>query len=141
MYFIGNYDVPGIEEVIKKRKSFSKDHLKALISLNLQGDVAIWWNSLNYSKMMALSDEEFEKVFLEKWSHAKSEKRSKGLFSLENLYYRFMDVFIKKISLFLLTLVACIILSMFSWLIDCEFLQIMFKGHMLRVKMFKFLKI
>jgi hypothetical protein len=58
--------------------------LKALISLNLQGDVAIWWNSLNYSKMMALSDEEFEKVFLEKWSHAKSKKRSKGLFSCGN---------------------------------------------------------
>jgi hypothetical protein len=42
-------------------------------------------------------------------------------FHVKNLYYMFMVVFIKKISLFLLTLVACIILSMFNWLIDCKF--------------------
>jgi hypothetical protein len=42
-------------------------------------------------------------------------------FHVTNLYYRFMVVFIKKMSLFLLTLVACIILSMFSWLMDCKF--------------------
>jgi hypothetical protein len=88
MYFTGNFDGPSIEEVIKHRNSFSKEHLKVLISLNLQGDVAIWWNSLNYSKIMALSDEEFEKVFLEKWSHAKSKERSKILFSCENYILR-----------------------------------------------------
>jgi hypothetical protein len=141
MYFTRNYDGPSIEEVIKHRNSFSKEHWKVMINLSLQGDATIWWNSLNYRKMMALSDEEFEKVFLEKWSHAKSKERRKGYFHVEILYYRFMDVFIKKISLFLLTLVACIILSMFSWLIDCKFLQRMFKAHRLRVKMFKFLKI
>ena len=52
-----------------------------MINLSLQGDATIWWKSLNYSKMMALSDEEFEKVLLEKWSHAKIKERSKGLFS------------------------------------------------------------
>jgi hypothetical protein len=34
--------------------------------------------------MRGISDEEFEKVFLEKWSHAKSKERSKGLFSCGN---------------------------------------------------------
>jgi hypothetical protein len=62
-------------------------------------------------------------------------------FHVENLYYRFMVVFIKKISLFLLTPVADIILSMFSWLIDCKFLQRIFKSHRSKVKKFKFLKI
>jgi hypothetical protein len=61
-------------------------------------------------------------------------------FHVETLYYRFMDVFIKKISLFLLTLVACIILSMSSWLIDCKYLQRIFKLHRLKVKIFMSLK-
>jgi hypothetical protein len=60
---------------------------------------------------------------------------------METLYYRFMVVFTKKRSLFLLTLVANKILSMFNWLIDCKFLQRIFKAHRLRVKMFKFLNI
>jgi hypothetical protein len=62
-------------------------------------------------------------------------------FQVENLYYRFMVVFIKKMSLFLLTLVANKILSMFSWLIDCKFLQRISKADRLRVKMLKFLNI
>jgi hypothetical protein len=62
-------------------------------------------------------------------------------FHVATLYYRFRDVFRNKISLFLLTLVAFIILSMFSWLIYCKFLQRIFKAHKLRVKVFKFLNI
>ena len=72
MYFTGNYDGPSIEEIIKHRKSFNKEHWKVMINLSLQGDATIWWNSLSYRKMMALSDEEFEKVLLEKWSRAKN---------------------------------------------------------------------
>jgi hypothetical protein len=84
-----------------------------------------------------------EKLFLDKWSHTKCKDKdnTKGLFSCENLYYRFMVVFIKKMSLFLLTLVANKILSMFSWLIDCKFLQRIFIAHRLLINMFKFLKI
>ena len=55
-----------------------------MINLHLQGDATIWWNSLNYRKMMALFDEEFEKLFLEKWSHGKSKEIRKGLFSCGN---------------------------------------------------------
>jgi hypothetical protein len=84
---------------------------------------------------MPLSEETLKKLLLDKWSHKKC--KDKG-FHVTNLYYKFMVVFIKKVSLFLLTLLACIILSMFNWLIDCKFLQRIFKAHMLRAKMFKF---
>jgi hypothetical protein len=65
-------------------KSFSKEHWKVMINLSLQGDATIWWNSLSYRKMMALSDEEFEKVLLEKRSCAKSKEINNGLFSCVN---------------------------------------------------------
>jgi hypothetical protein len=46
----------------------------------------IWWKSFDYVKMMTLSDEAFEKLFLDKWSHAKSKNKesTKGLFSCGN---------------------------------------------------------
>jgi hypothetical protein len=42
--------------------------------------------SLDSSKMMALSNKAFEKLFLDKWSHAKSKAKesTKGLFSCGN---------------------------------------------------------
>jgi hypothetical protein len=88
----------------------------------LQGDAAIWWKSLDYKEMMTLSNGEFEKILLEKWSHGEIgiKREPRVYFHVKNLSYRFMVVFIKKISLFLLTLVACIILSMSNWLIDCK---------------------
>jgi hypothetical protein len=92
---------------------------------------------------MGISDEAFEKFLLEKFYHAKSKEKekTKGFFAYEPRSCRFMDVFIKKISLFILTLVSCIILSMFNWLIDCKFLQRIFKSYKSRVKIFKFLNI
>ena len=53
----------------------------------LKDDANVWWNSLNYDKMMTLSDEEFEQVFLDKWSHAKKKDidNNKGLFSCGNI--------------------------------------------------------
>jgi hypothetical protein len=53
--------------------------------------------------MKILSDEEYEKVFLDRWSHVgkKDKESTKGLFSCENFYYRFMDVFNRKMLLFL----------------------------------------
>jgi hypothetical protein len=65
MYFTRKNDGSSIEEFIKERKSTWKEHWKAFLSLNVQGDAAIWWRSLDYSKMMALPDEEFEKVLLD----------------------------------------------------------------------------
>jgi hypothetical protein len=69
------------------------------------------------------------------------QRAPKVYFHVDTLYYRFMVLFIRRRLLFLLTLVACVILSMFNWLIDCKFLQRIFKSHSLRVKMLNFLKI
>jgi hypothetical protein len=111
--------------------------------LHFREDALTWNQSLDYFAPMKLPDEELEKLLLNRWSHVgkQDKENTKGLFSCENLYCRFMDVFIKKISLFLLTPVVGIILSMFTWLIDCKLLQRIFKAHRLRVKIFKSLNI
>jgi hypothetical protein len=123
MYFIGKCDGPTIESFIKEIKSAWEENCPHWVDLKLQGDAAIWWKSLDYKEMITLSNGEFEKILLDKWSHGenKDKERTKSLFHVKNLYYRFMVVFIKKILLFLLTLAACIILSMFSWSIECKF--------------------
>jgi hypothetical protein len=123
MYFTGKCDGPSIEEFIKERRSAWEVNWLHWVDLELQGDAAIWWKSLDYKEMMTLYNGEFEKIFLDKLSHGKNKdtERTRVYFHVTNLYYKFMVVFIKKLSLFLLTQVACIILSMFSWLIDCMF--------------------
>jgi hypothetical protein len=122
MYFIEKCDGPSIEVFIKERNPTWEENWTHWVDLKLQGDVAIWWKLLDYKEVMTLSNGEFEKLLLDKWSHGKNKdtERTK-CFHVTNLYYRSMVVFTKKISLFLLTLVACIILSMLSWLIDCKF--------------------
>jgi hypothetical protein len=49
-------------------------------------DATIWWQSLDFAKMMVLSNEAYEKLLLDKWSHAKSKdkKNTKDLFSYGN---------------------------------------------------------
>jgi hypothetical protein len=49
-------DGPSIEECLKAEKSIWKKW-RGIVHLHLQGDVALWWGSLDYDKMMALSDE------------------------------------------------------------------------------------
>jgi hypothetical protein len=40
-----------------------------------------WWELLSYEKMKVLSDEAYEKIFLDKWSHAmKKDKESTKVF-------------------------------------------------------------
>jgi len=92
---------------------------------------------------MALSNEAYEKILLDNGSNAKSKDKesTKGFFHLETLYYRFIDVFNKISLLFLLTLVASIISSMFSWITHCKFLEIISTINMLRMRLFKFLNI
>jgi hypothetical protein len=120
MYFTGKCDGPSIESFIKERKSRWEDTWPHWVDLKLQGDAAIWWKSLDYKEMMTLSNGEFEKILLDKWSHGenKDKERTKSLFSCEK---SILQVHGCILSLFLLSLVACIILSMFSWLIDCKF--------------------
>jgi hypothetical protein len=57
----------------------------------LQGDVVIWWKSLDYKEMMTLFNGEFEKILLDKWSHGenKDKERTKSLFSCEKSILQF----------------------------------------------------
>jgi hypothetical protein len=59
MYFIGKCDGPSIESFIKEIKSAWEDTWSHWVDLKLQGDVAIWWKSLDYKEMMRLSNVEF----------------------------------------------------------------------------------
>jgi hypothetical protein len=85
MYFTGKCDGPSIESFIKERKSAWEDNWPHWVDLKLQGDAAIWWKSLDYKEMMTLSNGEFEKILLDKWSHGenKDKERTKSLFSCE----------------------------------------------------------
>jgi hypothetical protein len=82
MYFTGKCDGPSIEAFIKERNSTWEDNWPHWIDLKLQGDASIWWKSLDYKEMMTLSNGEFEKMLLDKWSHEenKDTKRTKSLF-------------------------------------------------------------
>jgi hypothetical protein len=71
----------------------------------------------------------------------KKDKKRLGIyFHVTTSYYRFMDVFNKRRSLFLLTLVASIISSMLIWLKYCKFTNNI-QSTQVEVKMFKFLNI
>ena len=85
MYFTRKCDGPSIEAFIKERKSTWEANWPHWVALKLQGDAAIWWKSLDYKEMMTLSNGEFEKILLDKWSHGgnKDKERTKSLFSCE----------------------------------------------------------
>jgi hypothetical protein len=90
MIFAGKDDGPSIEEFLKEGRFIQKTNWKGIIDLHLQGDVTIWYKSLDYGKMRALSDEEFDQVFLDKWSRAKSKEKKKCLFSCDNFILQFL---------------------------------------------------
>jgi len=50
---------------------------------NFKDEATKWWESLNRKKWLNLPDDEFEKLLLEKWSHAGKRDNEKhvGLFS------------------------------------------------------------
>ena len=51
----------------------------------LRDDAAISWKSIDIDEMLKLPDEEYEKVFIDRWSHGKKDKEStRGLFSFRN---------------------------------------------------------
>ena len=83
-YLTGNNDGSSIEECIKKCKPQWENSWRLWIDTYFKDDAKVWWCSLDSRKMKALSDEEFEQVFLDKWSHAKNKYQvgHKGLFSI-----------------------------------------------------------
>jgi hypothetical protein len=80
MWFTEKYDGPSIEDFIKDRKLVSKETWPYYVECKLQGDASIWWKSLCYNQLMALSKEAFEKLLLFKWSHV-DKGSNKSLFS------------------------------------------------------------
>lgn len=97
-YFTTKDNGPTIEEFIEKQKSLREKRWKTFIWLGLRDEVAIWWSSLDETKLYKLSDEEFEKVLLDKWSHARKQENEthKGLFLLVYPYCKFIDVFKRR---------------------------------------------
>ena len=65
-YFTWNDDGMSIEEYLEERRSKWKTSWQNRVSLYLQDDVEVWWNSLNHEKMETLSDDEFEQVYFRK---------------------------------------------------------------------------
>jgi hypothetical protein len=91
--------------------------------------------------MMALSDEAFEKLILDRWSHVGKThiEHTKGLFSCGKSILQVHGC-IQQEKVIVSINPSCQ-QKFISWLIDCEFLQGIFKADKLRVNMFKFLNI
>jgi hypothetical protein len=86
MFFIGKYDDISIEEYIKSIESLWGNQWKNRVWLSLKDDVMVWWYEVKSEAIHALSDKEYENLFLDKWSHAKIKYKdyTKGLFSHGN---------------------------------------------------------
>ena len=83
MFFFCTYDGPTIEEFISIEKELYGKRWKNLSWLGLEDEAAKWFRSLDSKKLYKISDEEFEKVILDKWSRARKKENEtrKGLFS------------------------------------------------------------
>jgi len=76
-FFTGNDVGFSIEEFLKDLKARVSNNWRFWIEFYLKDEAMVWYNSLDYSKMKALSDEDFEKVILDKWSHNLKEIQDK----------------------------------------------------------------
>ena len=79
--FTGKDDDPTIEEFIQRIKSKYGICWKIAVWFNLTEEADRWYSSLDYQQLIKLSDAEFEKVFLDKWSRARKKENEthKGL--------------------------------------------------------------
>jgi hypothetical protein len=95
MIFTGNDDGLSIEEFNKYQNSLWKEKWKSYIHYSFIQDARIWWQLLDHDKMVGISNEEIEKIILERWYHVKKgdKENTKDLFHVETLYYRFMVIF------------------------------------------------
>jgi len=86
IHFNDKDDGPSIEEYIKNIKSFSRIVWRIGIWVHLRDDARSQWHGINSKEIHALSDKKYEKLFLDKWSRAKSKNKecTKGLFSCGN---------------------------------------------------------
>ena len=81
LYFTGKDDGPTIEECIQRYKSTYGKFLKFQMLSNMRGEAQKWNLLLDY-EWLNLPDEEFEKLLLDRWSHARKQDKEKhvGLF-------------------------------------------------------------
>ena len=85
LYFTGKDDGPTIEEFIQRYKSrygtTCGTFWKFQMLSNMRGEAQKWNLLLNYDWLNKISDAEFEKVFLDKWSRARKKENEthKGL--------------------------------------------------------------
>ena len=75
--FTGKDNGPTIEEYIKKQKSLWKNNWKWWVLELFREEAATWWGLLNKTKCYNLPDEKFEKLLLDRWSHAKKQDKEK----------------------------------------------------------------
>ena len=80
--FTGKNNGPTIEEYIKTHKLLWTHHWRTFVVFNFEDEAATWWGLLNQKKCSNLPDEEFEKLLLDRWSHARKQDKEKhvGLF-------------------------------------------------------------
>ena len=73
--FTGKDDGPTIEEFIQRSKSTHGKYWRIPIVCSMRDEAKKWWLSLDHhQKMTNISDAEFEKLFLDKWSRAKKKE-------------------------------------------------------------------
>ena len=123
----------------KNCKSQWENSWRLWIDAYFKHDVKVWWCSLDSRKIKALSNEDFEQVFLDKWSHAKNKYKvgHKGLFSIFKVYGC-----IQKENILVSISPNC--KHNFIHVDLAKKLEVpasIFKAHRLMVKFFNFLKI
>jgi len=81
-FFIGNDKGPTIEEYINEYKRLFIHNLKWVALVNFEYEAATWWGLLNQKNCFNPPEEEFEKLLLDIWSHARKQYEEKyvGLF-------------------------------------------------------------
>jgi len=81
LYFTGKDNGPTIGEFIQRLKSKYGICWKTVVWFNLTEEADKWYSSLDYQQLIKLSDKEFEKLLLDKWSRAKEKEHEthKGL--------------------------------------------------------------
>lgn len=77
MYFTGKPDGPSIEKYIAHYTLVYPQWWRLKVKDYLSENVKTWWRNLvNQDRVYRLEDEEFEKFFLDKGSHAKKDNAS-----------------------------------------------------------------
>ena len=74
LYFTGKDDGPTIDEFIQRYKSTYGTYWKLPTLFNMRDEAQKWNSSLEYQQLIKLSDAEFEKIFLDKWSRARKRR-------------------------------------------------------------------